>query len=210
MRGVFCGWWTVNALSELRWLESDTSGRVWGLFCAWISVDLQEETVVSLGNALPTETPTAAVDSCPVLQARTNERGEREWEKGSFITQKMGSVQMSAEIPLQWIRQKYSTAIQMVLFTPQGKKSLIFRVIKRQAFVSYLRSVDFEGNIVALRRPLGGFGHFETGTNQVNTELALTGDSRHEFIHERRLIHLCTKGKFNMCVSPTCGHLAAL
>lgn len=63
--------------SELRWLESDTSGRGWGLLCAWISVDLQEETVVSLGNALPTETATAAVDSCPVLQARTNERGER-------------------------------------------------------------------------------------------------------------------------------------
>lgn len=40
-------------------------------------MDLQEETVVSLGNALPTETATAAVDSCPVLQARTNERGER-------------------------------------------------------------------------------------------------------------------------------------
>lgn len=56
---------------------------------AWISVDLQDETVVSLGNALPTETATAAVDSCPVLQARTNESGEsgkraallpREWK----------------------------------------------------------------------------------------------------------------------------------
>ena len=58
-------------------------------FSAWISVDLQEETAVSLGNALPTETTTAAVDSCPVLQTRTNERGEsgkraallrREWK----------------------------------------------------------------------------------------------------------------------------------
>lgn len=93
---------------------------------------------------------------------------------------------------------------------PEKKKKLIFRVIKRQAAHSYLRSVDFDGNVVALRRPLGGFGHFETGANQVNTELALTGDNTHEFIPERRLIHLCTKGKFSTCVSPTCGHLAAL
>lgn len=55
-----------------------------------------------LGNALPTETPTAAVDSCSIL-----------------------------------------------------------------------RSVDFDGNVVALRRPLGGLSHFEASANQINAELAL-------------------------------------
>lgn len=39
---------------------------------------------MSLGNALPTETTTATVDSCSVLQTKTN--GERkEWAKGSFF-----------------------------------------------------------------------------------------------------------------------------
>ncbi len=31
---------------------------------------------MSLGNALPTETTTATVDSCSVLQTKTNERGK--------------------------------------------------------------------------------------------------------------------------------------
>ena len=31
---------------------------------------------MSLGNALPTETATATVDSCPVLQIETNETGK--------------------------------------------------------------------------------------------------------------------------------------
>lgn len=31
---------------------------------------------MSLGNALPTETTAAAVDSCSVLQTKTNERGK--------------------------------------------------------------------------------------------------------------------------------------
>lgn len=57
---------------------------------------------MSLGNALPTETTTAAVDSCSVL-----------------------------------------------------------------------RSVNFDGNIVSLRRPLGFFSHFETSADQINAELAL-------------------------------------
>lgn len=49
----------------------------------------------------------------------------------------------------------------------------------------YLRSVDFDGNVVALRRPLGGFGHFETGADQVDAELSLAGDSGRErpFLH---------------------------
>lgn len=62
--------------------------------------------------------------------------------------------------------------------SPGHTKSQFFRVIKRQATHSYLRSVDFDRNVVALRCPLGGFGHFKTGANQVNTELALTGDIR--------------------------------
>lgn len=39
--------------------------------------------------------------------------------------------------------------------------------------ISYLRSVDFNRNIVPLRCPLGGFSHFEASTNQINAELAL-------------------------------------
>lgn len=35
---------------------------------AWLSVHLKEETVVSLGNALPTETTAAAVDPRSVLR----------------------------------------------------------------------------------------------------------------------------------------------
>lgn len=31
---------------------------------------------MSLGNALPTETTTAAVDSCSILQTETNEKGK--------------------------------------------------------------------------------------------------------------------------------------
>lgn len=65
---------------------------------------------------------------------------------------------------------------------------------KRQAPHSYLRSVDFDGNVVALRRPLGGFGHLETGSNQVNTELALRGDNTHQLTHQRRPIRLCAEG----------------
>lgn len=38
---------------------------------------------------------------------------------------------------------------------------------------SYLRSVDFDGNVVALRRPLVGLGHFESSADQINAELAL-------------------------------------
>lgn len=46
---------------------------------------------MSLGNALPTETTTATVDSCSVLRAKTNERGKSGQraafyaENGSFI-----------------------------------------------------------------------------------------------------------------------------
>lgn len=61
--------------------------------------------------------------------------------------------------------------------------------------------MDFDGHVVALRRPLGGFGHFETGADQVDAELSLAGDTG----RERPLVH-----SFNTCVSPTCGHLAAL
>lgn len=52
--------------------------------------------------------------------------------------------------------------------------------------------MDFDGNVVALRRPLGGFGHFETGANQVNAELALSGDIRGETssLHRREVQHV--------------------
>lgn len=47
---------------------------------------------MSLGNALPTETTTATVDSCSVLQTKTSERGKSGQraallfiENGSFI-----------------------------------------------------------------------------------------------------------------------------
>lgn len=46
---------------------------------------------MSLGNALPTETTTATVDSCSVLQTKTNARGKSGQraafyaENGSFI-----------------------------------------------------------------------------------------------------------------------------
>lgn len=81
------------------------------------------------------------------------------------------------------------------------KNNHIFRVIKGQPARSYLRSVDFDGNVVALRCPLGGFGHFEAGTDQVNTELALTGDITHELplVHRHlqrlRLTNLWTFGR---------------
>lgn len=206
MRGVFCGWWTLNHL-RLR-----NSG-------GW-SPTPQGGSGVCLGQDF---SGLAAGDRCEpgectshrnrhsgrrFLSRPTGEdkREGREWEKGSFITQRMESVEMSVEIPLQWIRQKHSTAIQTAL----KKKSDFPRHKKLQATHSYLRSVDFDGNVVALRRPLGGFGHFEPGADQVNTELALTGDNMHQFVHKRCLIHGCTKGKSNSCVSPTCGHLAAL
>lgn len=38
---------------------------------------------------------------------------------------------------------------------------------------SILRSVDFDGNIVALRCPFGGLSHFEASANQINAELTL-------------------------------------
>lgn len=46
---------------------------------------------------------------------------------------------------------------------------------------TYLRSVDFDRHVVALRRPLGGFGHFEASTNQIDTELALKEHVRLSF-----------------------------
>lgn len=61
--------------------------------------------------------------------------------------------------------------------------------------------MDFDGYVVALRRPLGGFGHLETGADQVDAELSLAGDTG----CERPSIH-----SLDVCVSPTCGHLAAL
>lgn len=82
---------------------------------------------------------------------------------------------------------------------PGKKKNPIFRVVKGQPTHSYLRSVDFDGNVVALRRPLGSFGHFETSTNEVDAELALAGDIGHELpfihqrascLHERAILHL--------------------
>lgn len=33
--------------------------------------------------------------------------------------------------------------------------------------------MDFDGNIVALRCPLGGLSYFEAGADQINAELAL-------------------------------------
>lgn len=66
-------------------------GGVRGSFWAWPSVDLQEEPVVSLGNALPTEAATASVDSCPVLREGT------EWEKGSFIARRMDTGNVSGD-----------------------------------------------------------------------------------------------------------------
>lgn len=38
---------------------------------------------------------------------------------------------------------------------------------------SYLRSVDFKRNIVALRCPFGGVSHFKASADQINTELTL-------------------------------------
>lgn len=38
---------------------------------------------------------------------------------------------------------------------------------------AHLGSVDLDRDVVALRRPLGGFGHSEAGADQINTELAL-------------------------------------
>ena len=46
---------------------------------------------------------------------------------------------------------------------------------------TYLWSVDFDGHVVALRRPLGGFSHFEACTNQIDTELALKQHIRTSF-----------------------------
>lgn len=43
---------------------------------------------MSLGNALPTETAAASVNSCPVLQMGGKER--KEWAKGGFIALKNG------------------------------------------------------------------------------------------------------------------------
>lgn len=90
----------------------------------------------------------------------------------------------------------------MVRFTPperEKKRNPIFP--SHKTAYRYLGSVDFDGDVVALRRPLGGFGHLETGADQVDAELSLAGDTGHEcpFVHS-----------FNVCVSPTCGHLDAL
>lgn len=84
----------VTGVQRLGW-----GGGVRGSLWAWPSVDLQEEPVVSLGNALPTETATASVDSCSVLQAKTSERGKS--GKRAALMPGEWKLEMSAEIPPQ-------------------------------------------------------------------------------------------------------------
>lgn len=67
-----------------------------GLVSARLSVDLKEEAVVRLGNALSTETTAATVDSCSVLQ--TKPAREERVGKGQRFTRRM---EMSEGIPLQ-------------------------------------------------------------------------------------------------------------
>lgn len=150
---------------------------------------------MSLGNALPTEAATASVDSCPVLRVGT------EWEKGSFIARRMETRNVSGDSSSMNQAEAQHGDSDGSIHPPgggKGRKIQFFRVIKRHR---YLRSVDFDGYVVALRRPLGGFGHLETGADQVDAELSLAGDtgrerpSIHSFIGRVRLTDLWTFGR---------------
>lgn len=51
---------------------------------------------MSLGNALPTETTTATVDSCSILQTDTNERG-KSGQRAAFYAENMSFINVSGD-----------------------------------------------------------------------------------------------------------------
>lgn len=51
---------------------------------------------MSLGNALPTETTTATIDSCSILQTETNERG-KSGQRAAFYAENMSFINVSGD-----------------------------------------------------------------------------------------------------------------
>lgn len=86
--------------------------------------------------------------------------------------------------------------------------SVIQKTTVHLLIFSYLRSVDFDRDIVALRCPLGGFSHFEASAGQINTELALKEHIRLELwlssylTRKVALSHICRKGSVAITACP--------
>lgn len=127
--------------------------------------------------------------SRPTNRAQRRKRG-KSGQRAAFLLRRMDCLLMSAEIPPRWIRRSYTRSSWPDIWPQSCTDSpgtsfvttALIHLLTIPSFTgasTHLGSVDLHRDVVSLRRPLGGFRHFEARADEINTELALDREKRH-------------------------------